>query len=187
MAVTDAPCSRAIWIWKRPTAPLAPVIRTFRPARSPPWRKVLSAVVPATGSVAAEAKLTSSGRTARRSVETATRSAQPAWSTKAATLVPVIGPEPSAAARSTIPTMSWPGVQPFGRMVSKRSSPRFNEVAWTETSASSARGRGSSTSANLNPEALSEDMTKASMGAYLLAGGRNLSTSLLEEFSYHGI
>lgn len=87
-------------------------------------------------SVAAETKLTLSGRTARRSVGTATRSAQPAWSTNAATRAPTAGPEPSAAACSTTPTMSWPGTQPFGRMASRRSSPRFNEVARTEISAS---------------------------------------------------
>ena len=95
-AVTWAPPMWASWTAKRPTPPLAPVTSTRRAIGLPPMSRASRAVIPATGSAAAWAKLTSSGRTAMACVGTAASCAH-ALSWSATTRAPSGGPLPSAA------------------------------------------------------------------------------------------
>src|SRR5215210_3220847 len=60
---------------------------------------------------------------------------------------PSCGPEPSAAARSTVPARSQPGQNPGSLASARRTSPRLSETAEMRTSASGGTGSGSSTSA----------------------------------------
>ena len=142
-AVTWAPVWAAIWIASMPTPPAAPVINTRRPASAPPSRTQRNAVIPATGKVQACAKLTLSGSGTIRCAATAACSAQPNSSVRQTTRVPAGGPAPFAACFSTIPAMSWPGIQPSPLLTTDRNSPRFSENAWTATRASCAAGTGS--------------------------------------------
>ena len=112
-AVTWAPPMWASWTAKRPTPPLAPVTSTRRAIGLPPMSRASRAVIPATGSAAAWAKLTASGRTAMACVGTAASCAH-ALSWSATTRAPSGGPLPSAAARRTVPARSQPVRVPGG-------------------------------------------------------------------------
>jgi hypothetical protein len=59
--------------------------------------------------------------------------------------VPAGGPLPSAACRSTMALMSWPGIQPSSLLRNDRNSPRLSENACTATSASCRPAAGSGT------------------------------------------
>ena len=81
-----------------PTPPDAPVTRTRRPSGLPPMSSVLSAVMPATGSVAACSNETFSGSSASQSVGTLASCAQAPRPIRPTTRAPSFGPLPSAAA-----------------------------------------------------------------------------------------
>ena len=166
-AVTLAPERAASCTARLPTPPAAPVISTRLPSSGAPWRRVRSAVRPATGSEAASANDTSSGSAAMRWLGTAACSAQPSQSVRQTTRVPAGGPLPSAAWCTTMPAISWPGRQPSGRTWNSRISPRLSENARTATSASLAAGSGSGASLIATVAAPPGVLTTASM-AFLL-------------------
>src|SRR5438132_153114 len=105
-----------------------------------------NAVKPAMGSVDACAKETEGGNSARDEVGTATSSAHEPALRIPTTLAPTDGPEPSAAASSTVPARSHPGRYPASPCASPRTSPALSEAAATRTSACDGAGDGASTS-----------------------------------------
>src|SRR3954468_3469391 len=141
-----APPAAASWQARCPTPPEAPSTSTLRPSRRPPWRSACSAVSPATGKVAASASLTPSGKAATAWLRQLTRSAQAPDGSRPTTLVPRLGPLPSAASVSTTPAKSHPGRQPASATCkARRVSPRFSEIAVTLTPTSSRSGSRNST------------------------------------------
>src|SRR5215211_8823942 len=102
------------------------------------------------GSVEASSNETSSGSTATESVGTETNSAQAPEGRKPTTREPSCGPEPSAAARSTVPARSQPGRRPASLASALRTSPLLSEIAATLTSVYEGIGYDSSTSATEN-------------------------------------
>src|SRR4051795_939982 len=161
-ALTCAPPMWASCTAKRPTPPLAPVTSTRRAIGVPPMSRASRAVIPATGSAAACAKLTSSGRTAMAFVATAASCAH-ALSWRATTRAPSGGPLPSAAGRRTVPARSQPVRLPDGLLASALTSPRLSEMASTATRASLGRGSGSGASASSTPGS-AEEVSRASTG-----------------------
>ena len=123
-------------------------------------RSARSAVSAERGSAAPVANDTPSGRTASRRVGAATRSDHPPPSAAPKTRVPTGGPEPSAAAATTIPATSWPGAHPSVRISRSASSPRWIENACTSTTASSGAGAGSGRSACCKPPGAEGSVTK---------------------------
>src|SRR3954462_5420385 len=169
-ALTCAPPMWASCTAKRPTPPLAPVTSTRRAIGVPPMSRASRAVIPATGSAAACAKLTSSGRTAMAFVATAASCAH-ALSWRATTRAPSGGPLPSAAGRRTVPARSQPVRLPDGLLASALTSPRLSEMAWTATRAWLGRGSGSGASASSTPGS-AEEVSRASTGRTLPIGVR---------------
>src|SRR3954454_2570654 len=169
-AVTWAPPMWASCTAKRPTPPLAPVTSTRRAIGVPPMSRASRAVIPATGSAAACAKLTSSGRTAMAFVATAASWAH-ALSCRATTRAPSGGPLPSAACRRTVPARSQPVRLPEGLFASALTSPRLSEIASTATRAWLGRGSGSGASPSSTPGS-AEKARRASTGRTLPIGVR---------------
>src|SRR4051794_31667816 len=182
-AVTCAPARLASCTAKRPTPPEAPVTSARRPrSDGGPSSIAYSAVRPATGSVAAWASVTASGRVASVRVGTATFCAHAPSPTRPTTRVPPCGPLPSRAARSTTPATSQPATVPGGWVGRRLTSPRLSETARTATSASLAAGSGSATSVSSTWGAWSR-VVRASTGATYTAGCRVLA---LPEWSANG-
>jgi hypothetical protein len=100
-------------------------------------------VPPATGSAAAATRSTPSGTTASSAVSTARSSAHAPFQPKVTTRDPTCGPEPSAAAATTTPVASQPGIVPSGRSgVRNATSPKLKENATTSTRACDGPGCG---------------------------------------------
>jgi hypothetical protein len=98
------------------------------------------------GSVAACASETRSGIVASLFVGTAASCGHAPPRIRPTTRVPVGGPLPSPAARSTTPARSHPTTVPFGMSRRCVTSPRLSENARVRTRASTGRGVGSGTS-----------------------------------------
>src|SRR4029453_10103145 len=177
LAVTWAPPRRASCTAKSPTPPVAPVTSTRLPRIVPFLPSAGSAVSPATGNVAACENVTFSGSSASACVGTATRSAQAPSGRKPTTRAPTLGPDPSAAARSTVPARSQPGRQPAAAMVERRTSPRFREIARTRTMASPRSGVGSGTARMIRRPAAAGSTTTA----WLSLIGSSLDDAVLLE------